>query len=149
MSSSVKIMTVKDLNEIDAHYYSDFTVSADPDLNRLIQFLQAYISAGDELIPDVTLSIMLDQEVILKNVSLTKLDIHQCRDAILDSSCDIVALLGLAALKRTKKQFHSEEDQEVTEQINRKIQRLSYLKDLILNERGIDIGISQSVVEIT
>lgn len=29
MSSSVKVKSVKDLNEIDAHYYSDFTVSAD------------------------------------------------------------------------------------------------------------------------
>ena len=149
MSSSVKVKSVKDLNEIDAHYYSDFTVSADPDLSRLIQFLQAYISAGDELIPDVSLSIMLDQAVILKNVCLTKLDIHQCKDDILGSSCDIVALLGLAELKRAKKQFHNEGDQAVIEQINRKIQDLSYLRDLILNERGIDIGISQSVVEIT
>lgn len=149
MSSTVKVTAMKDLNEIDAHYYSDFTVSADPDLAKLIQFLQAYISASDELIPDVSLSVMLDQEVILKNVSITKLDIHRCREDILGSSCDIVALLGLVAMKRTKKQFQNDEDQEVLTELDRKMQSLSYLKDLILNEHGIDINISQSVVEIT
>ncbi len=150
MSSSVTVNTMKDLTEIDAHYYSDFTVSADADLSKLLQFLQAYISAGDELIPDVSLSISLDQDILFKNICLTKLDIHQCKGDILDRSCDIVASLGLTVLKRTRKQFHQNQDLEILQKLDQKIQNLSYLKNMILNEHGIDLTLAQNhVVDIS
>lgn len=147
MSSSVALKEMKDLTEIDAHYYSDFTVSADGDLTKLLRFLQAYISASDELIPDVSLSVSLDQDVILKNVCLTKLDIHSCKEDILANSCDIVAILGLSALKRTRGQF---DVQEILKQLDQKMRSLSYLKDMILNEHGIDLTLVQDhVVDIS
>lgn len=79
----IQIHHEKDLIEIDAHYYQGFTTTADGDVEELIDFLQAYIAVPEDQVPDVSLSIACDQTVIVKNLSLSKSNIHTCAEDIL------------------------------------------------------------------
>ncbi len=143
----VTITESKDLTEIDAHYYTDFTASADKDLAYLLKWLKTYIGASEEIIPDVSLSIMLDQEVLIKNLTLEKKDIHACTQDILKKHCDIVALLAIKSLKRMKRKFDSETDMTSIEMMEQRTKNMIYLSELIKNEHGIEIPMAQQVME--
>lgn len=149
MKKTITITKKRDLIEIDAHYFHHFTATADQDLDQLLQFLKTYIKAGDELLPDLSLSVFLDQNAIIKNLALEKLDVHKCSAAILSDSFDIVALLGLTALKRAKKNFDSNQEAAICSALDDKINGCLNLKNILLKEHNIEERLQQEIMEIS
>lgn len=135
----IQIHHEKDLIEIDAHYYQGFTTTADGDVEELIDFLQAYIAVPEDQVPDVSLSIACDQTVIVKNLSLSKSNIHTCAEDILQGSVDIVSKLALAALHSTSHKFTAQKVSEVTHILSSRIEQIQDLQALILEEHGEEV----------
>ena len=148
MEKAITITEKRDLIEIDAHYFHHFTATADQDLERLLQFLKTYIKADDEYLPDLSLSVYLDKNTIVKNLTLEKLDVHKCGTDILGDALDIVAILGLTALKRTKKRFDINQDPAICSAIDDKINGCLNLKNILLKEHNIEEALQQDIMEI-
>lgn len=148
MKKTITITENRDLIEIEAHYFHHFTATADQDLDQLLNFLKTYIKADDEYLPDLSLSVYLDKNMIVKNLSLDKLDVHKCSAEILADALDIIAVLGLTALKRTKKKFDINQDKAICSAIDDKINSCINLKNILLKEHNIQDVLQQDIVEI-
>lgn len=145
----IQIHHDKDLIEIDAHYYQGFTTTADGDVDELLNFLQAYISVTEDQVPDVSLSIVCDQEVIVKNLSLSKSDIHTCTEDILQGSIDIVSKLALASIHTTRHKFKASEEAEVVSILKARTEQILGLQTMILDEHGEDVTEHYEGMEIS
>lgn len=135
----IQIHHDKDLIEIDAHYYQGFTTTADGDVEELLDFLQAYIAVPEDQVPDVSLSIACDQTVVVKNLSLSKSEIHACTEDILQGTIDIVSKLALASIHTTSQKFITHKESEVMRILQSRIEQVQDLQTMILNEHGEEL----------
>lgn len=142
--TTIAIKKSKDLIEIDAHYYSDFTATADADLDALTDFLQAYMYAQEDKRPDVTLSLALDDSILLKNIKLNENNIFECTQSIKDNAVTLVAELGISAIKHARYELvEVDEEGSILTLLQKKCEKLQSLSNLILTEHGIEIPSEQ------
>lgn len=139
----ISITETKDLCEIDAQYFKDFTAMADDDVKELHEYLNAYLHVDKNILPDVSLSVTFNTKNIIKGITLSYEDIQSCATNVSKGEVWIVATLARKALFRTMHELQGNSI-IIVENIQQHIEELNGLQEAICVEH--DTEIPQSIV---
>lgn len=131
---SITLKESRDLIEIEAQYFQNFTAMADDDALELLTYLSAYLQARKSILPDVALSITYNAKCIVKGIALTYEDIQSCQINIEQQDLWIVATLARKALLRSLQEMNTVD--AITLNIQQHLLELSNLQDAICGEHN-------------